>query len=177
MKMTKYDLQDRLEPLAIIERALISGTTASLVSTAALAALARFEGKGAAQPTNSTSHVYWGDEAAGVADVDLRHSVPGYLIHHASAIFWAMLFESITSKAERSLPRMALNAAAVMGTAGLLDYGLLSKRLTPGFERVLTSRSTIIGFASLAAGLVIGGILARKSRTLRGSALNRIRNT
>ena len=40
--------------------ALISGTAASLAMTAALALLAKKEGKGALQPTNSTSHcVAW----------------------------------------------------------------------------------------------------------------------
>jgi hypothetical protein len=139
---------------------------ASVVSTAALAALSRLEGKGAAQPTNSTSHIYWGDEAAAAVAVDLRHTLAGYLIHHASAIFWAVVFEGISER-ENSTGKLARNAAAVMATAGLLDYGLLPKRLTPGFERVLSTRSTIIGFAGLAAGLVIGGILARQSKNLR----------
>jgi hypothetical protein len=93
--------------------------------------------------------------------------VPGYIIHHASAVFWAVLFEGITSERERSTGKLARNAAAVMATAGLLDYGLLPKRLTPGFERVLSTRSTIIGFAGLAAGFVIGGIPARRSSNLR----------
>ena len=146
----------------MIERALVSGTVASVVSTATLALLARLESKGAVQPTNSTSHVYWGKEAAEVAAADLRHSLPGYLIHHGSAIFWALAFEAMTDAAERSPASLARNAAAVMGTAALLDYGLLPKRLTPGFERVLSTRSTVLGFAGLAAGLVIGGLLARQ---------------
>jgi hypothetical protein len=169
MTMTKHRFQDRPELKGIIERALISGTAASLLSTAALAALARLEGKGVAQPTNSTSHVYWGNEAAAVTDPDLRHSVPGYFVHHASAVFWAMLFETITGD-DCSTPKLARNAAAVMATAGLLDYGLLPERLTPGFERVLSTRSTILAFAGLAAGLVIGRMLAQRTSHGRSGA-------
>src|SRR3954467_4233605 len=54
----------RRELSGMMKWALVSGPAASLVSPAPLAALARFEGKGAAQPVNSTSHVYWGEEAA-----------------------------------------------------------------------------------------------------------------
>jgi hypothetical protein len=167
MTTLSHRAPQQTDPRQLIGRALISGSVASVVSTAALGVLALLEGKGAAQPTNSTSHVYWGDQAAAARSVDLRHSVPGYIIHHASAVFWAVLFEGITSERERSTGKLARNAAAVMATAGLLDYGLLPKRLTPGFERVLSTRSTIIGFAGLAAGFVIGGILARRSSNLR----------
>src|SRR3954454_11254827 len=120
--MMRHRQHQRRELSGVMKRALVSGTAASLVSTAALAALARFESKGAAQPVNSTSHVYWGEEAADVSNIDLRHSVPGYLIHHASSIFWAMFFESITSKREYSPGKLARNAAAVAATAVLLDY-------------------------------------------------------
>jgi hypothetical protein len=151
----------RTELAELIDRALVSGTVASMVSSAALAALALVEGKKPARPLNSTSHVVWGDEAGRIGEIDLRHSVTGYLIHHASAVFWAIMFEGITRDTERSTLNLARNAAATMATAGLLDYGLLPKRLTPGFERVLSSRSTVIGLAALAGGLVIGGLLAR----------------
>jgi hypothetical protein len=44
--------------------ALISGTAASLAMTAALALLAKKEGKGALQPINSTSHWLHGEQAS-----------------------------------------------------------------------------------------------------------------
>jgi hypothetical protein len=154
----------RTEPAKLIERALVTGTVASVLSSTALAALALVEGKGPARPLNSTSHVFWGDKAARIGALDLRHSVTGYLIHHASAVFWAVMFEGITRDTDRSTLKLARNAAATVAIAGLLDYGLLPKRLTPGFEQVLSTRSTVIGLAALAGGLVIGGLLVRQRR-------------
>jgi hypothetical protein len=58
--------------------ALISGTAASRAMTAALALLAKKEGKGALQPINSTSHWLHGEQASltrslGVRNTSCRH--------------------------------------------------------------------------------------------------------
>jgi hypothetical protein len=63
--------------------ALVTGTVASVVSTAALALLAKAEGKGALQPTNATSHWLNGDEAARHEEPDAAHILLGYAAHHA----------------------------------------------------------------------------------------------
>src|SRR5437764_5213692 len=69
--------------------ALVTGTAASVVSTAALALLAQGEGKSAFQPTNATSHWLHGDRAASQGEPDTAHTLIGYATHHASALFWA----------------------------------------------------------------------------------------
>ena len=78
--------------------ALVTGTVASIVSTVALAALARSEGKSGVQPTNSTSHWLHGDEAARRENADIAHTSVGYATHHASAVFWALPFEAWLAK-------------------------------------------------------------------------------
>jgi hypothetical protein len=86
--------------------ALVTGTIASLVSTAALAALARYEGKSAVQPTNATSHWLHGDEAGRRESADVAHTAVGYVTHHGSAVFWALRFELWLA---RSPPQSTLN--------------------------------------------------------------------
>jgi hypothetical protein len=66
---------DRSSQLAL--SALVTGTIASVVSTAALAALAKVEGKSGVQPTNSTSHWLHGDRAAAQQGVDFAHTAVG----------------------------------------------------------------------------------------------------
>src|SRR3954470_12433817 len=61
--------------------ALISGATASVASTAALALLAKAEGKSPLQPTNATSHWLHGESAGHVRRADLAHTGVGYLTH------------------------------------------------------------------------------------------------
>jgi hypothetical protein len=57
--------------------ALVTGTVASVVSTAALALVAKAEGKDALQPTNATSHWLHGDEAARHEELDAAHTLLG----------------------------------------------------------------------------------------------------
>jgi hypothetical protein len=74
--------------------ALVAGTAVSIVSTAALALLAKGEGKSAFQPTNATSHWLHGDRAASHRELDAAHTLIGYATHHASAQFWVVPFEA-----------------------------------------------------------------------------------
>ncbi|WFU50751.1 hypothetical protein [Sinorhizobium terangae] len=73
--------------------AVVTGTVTSIVTTVALALLARSEGKSIFQPTNATSHWMYGDAAGSVRSADARHTLFGYCTHHVSAIFWAVPFQ------------------------------------------------------------------------------------
>jgi hypothetical protein len=137
--------------------ALFIGTTASIVSTAALAIIAKVEGKGALQPTNATSHWLHGDRAAAFAQLDTRHTGLGYATHHASALFWAWPFAAwLASRPRRSSAEMLRDASVMSAIAATGDYGITPKRLTPGWELVLPTRSMFAAFAALAVGLALG---------------------
>src|SRR5512142_2779869 len=82
---------DRWQQIGI--SALVTGTAASVASTAALALFARREGKSVFQPTNATSHWLHGDRAASRREPDVAHTLIGYATHHASTLFWAVPFE------------------------------------------------------------------------------------
>ena len=69
--------------------ALVTGTVASIVSTGALALLARGEGKSPFQPTNATSHWLHGDSAASHHELDAAHTLVGYATNHVATLFWA----------------------------------------------------------------------------------------
>lgn len=153
----------------ILLSAAITGTVASLTTTAALAALAKTEGKGALQPTNSTSHWLHGGEAGRVDQADAAHTLVGYGTHHASAFFWALPFQAwLAARPPRSTGELLRNAAVMAGIAATVDYGLVPKRLTPGWEEVLSKRSIAVTFAAmalgLAAGAAISGSLEQQSR-------------
>lgn len=152
-------------PLQIGRAAVVSGSVASVVSTAALALLSTVEGRGAAQPTNATSHWWYGDRAARVASPSAAETAVGYATNHAAAIFWALLFETLRSRLSvRSLSGSAQLAAATAMVAAVVDYGLVPKRLTPGWELVLSRKSTAAAFLALAAGLTLGGMLSEQRR-------------
>ncbi|MGZ9057889.1 MAG: hypothetical protein ACXW14_01450, partial [Burkholderiaceae bacterium] len=75
-----------------LNRGVVSGTWASILSTLALAARGRSESGSALAPINAVSHWYWGDRATREDRPSLKYTVPGYLTHHATSIFWAVLF-------------------------------------------------------------------------------------
>jgi hypothetical protein len=148
--------------------ALVTGTIASLLSTAALAALAGFEGKSGIQPTNSTSHWLHGDEAGRRKSADVAHTAVGYATHHVSAVFWALPFEMWLARSPpRSTADLLAKAAAMSAVAAAIDYGITPRRLTPGWEVVLSKRSMVGAFAGLAVGLAAGALISRELRRSR----------
>jgi hypothetical protein len=143
---------------------IISGSIATAVTTVALGLLARAEGIGAFQPTNSTSHWLHGDSAGTVKKVDIAHSAVGYTTHHASAVFWAFPFEwrLAQSPQEPTTARLARDASIMAAIAAFVDYGLVPKRLTPGWETVLSKRSIAATYVALAAGLTVGALVNQR---------------
>jgi hypothetical protein len=148
-----------------------SGSAASVASTAALAAASKLEAGHPMAALNSTSHWLWGDERARTDDTTLRHTGVGFATHHASAYFWAVLFERFAGEAaERS---MASAVAAGLGTAALacaVDYTVTPRRLTPGFELRLSRPAMAAGFVAFGLGLAAASIQRRLQRQHREEA-------
>jgi hypothetical protein len=142
---------------------LISGSAASVLSTAALAALGKVEAGDTIAPTNATSHWLWGDVAASKNGFQSKYTIPGYLIHHLSAVFWAILLENYYG---HKLDKM--HAAETMKIAGATtaialfsDYKLTPHRLQPGFEMRLSKPSLLAVYVAFAIGLGLGTIAIR----------------
>jgi hypothetical protein len=146
-------------------RGLVGGATSSLLSTAALALLGRQQAGSAYAPTNAVSHWIYGDEALREDAPTLRHTVPGYLIHHGSAMFWSVLFERLCGRLlDRKEPALTLGvAAAASAVACFVDYQLTPKRLQPGFEAHLSRPSLAVVYGSFGLGLALGAMLCRRS--------------
>jgi hypothetical protein len=153
---------------------LVTGSVASAVSTIALGALAKIEGKSSFRPANSTSHWLHGDEAGSDERVDIIHTAVGYATHHASALFWALPFEAwLSSRPPRSSTELLKDAAVMSAIAGVVDYGIVPKRLTPGWELTLSRKSVAAAFVSLAIGLAAGAMVSKKiTAALRTNARN-----
>ena len=145
---------------SLLLRTLVSGAAAAAASTAALALLARAEGKGALQPANSTSHWLNGEQAASFKGADIAHTLIGAATHFAACVFWAALFEWRTGGRAPLAPLPVLrDVLAVSAFAAVVDYTVTPKRFTPGWEFVLSKQSMAVAYAAMAAGLA-GGTLA-----------------
>ena len=146
----------------LLRRALGSGTVAAIASGFTVALLARRRTGHLASGPNATSHVLWGESAGRCHQVDVRHTATGVAIHHASAVFWATGFEWLLAR--RHPPHPVVAAAAVATTAYMVDYHLVPKRLTPGFELHLSAGEVRGAFAAIAAGLAVTAMLRAPRR-------------
>lgn len=144
-------------------QALVSGTFASVLSTAVLAHLGKSNLGKPVAPTNATSHWLWGEQAYAAHDASFRHTVIGYATHHASAVMWATIFERwLNHSGAIRGGEIVRDAAAMTAIASFVDYQLTPPRLRPGFEQHL-SRAELLGvFAAFGAGLALGAILNRQ---------------
>lgn len=147
-----------------LRRGLAGGASASLLSTAALSLLGRRDGSNAYAPLNAISHWIWKDEAYGHVEPSWRYTAPGYLIHHACATFWAVLFERACGKVlDRKDPGATLAAAgATAAVSCFVDYQLTPQRLKPGYEQHLSRPSLALVYGSLGLGLALGAMLCRR---------------
>lgn len=140
--------------------ARVTGTVASLASTAALGLLAKGDGKGVLQPINATSHWLHGDDGAKHGELDVEHTAIGFGTHKASALFWALPFEVwLAARPPRSPFELLRDACAMSAIAAAVDYGATPKRFTPGWELVLSKRSLLATYGALALGLAGGAML------------------
>lgn len=147
-----------------ISRALISGSSASIVSTLALGLCGVHEEGAAAGPINGPSQWLWGQAEAQTRELTWRHTAVGYAIHHAMSLLWANVFEQMQLRSASRLADLramdaCTNAALVAMLAYVVDYGVAPPRLRPGFKKHLGARSIFLVYAAFGAGLALGSLL------------------
>lgn len=144
-------------------QALVSGTLASVLSTAVLALLGKSALGKPLAPTNATSHWLWGERAYNEFDPSFQHTAVGYATHHASAVMWATIFERWLNYSGTLRPsEIVRDAAAMTAIASFVDYQLTPPRLRPGFEAHLSKGALAGVFTAFGAGLALGAILNRQ---------------
>jgi len=109
---------------------------------------------------NATSHFLWGDKAAAHDDYSLQYTATGFVTNHAASVFWAFFYEALAPRRRKAQPAEALvRGAAVSAAAYLVDYHLVPRRLTPGFELRLPRHALVPIYAALALGLSLRDVL------------------
>lgn len=143
-------------------RTLRSGSAAAIATTVVLALRARAEGQALVQPVNATSHWFLGDAAGRSRAVDLKHTLGGYLTHHAASLLWAGVYEALRLWRPQRNPLG--DAAAVSALAAVVDYAVVPKRLTPGWELVVRPRSIALAYAAMGLVLATAAVGRRGGR-------------
>lgn len=116
----------------------------------------------AAAGTNAASQWIWDRPARRARAWSWRYTAVGYVIHHASSIFWSLAHEAWRQRQ----PRPALARAAGVATlAYVVDYHVVPARLSPGFERRIGKRGMLVTYAGFALGLYLVERLHGRQRT------------
>jgi|SRR5688572_13661507 len=144
-------------------KALVSGSIGSLLSTLALVGCGWRELDDPYAPLNGPSQWLFGRQAALKSGASVKHTLPGYLIHHAMSVFWAFLFERIRPRSDEVASAL-LPAATTSAIACFVDYQLTPPRLRPGFERRLSRKSLAVVYVAFAIGLAAGAALQGRQR-------------
>jgi hypothetical protein len=147
------------------KRGLVSGAASSVLSTAALALLGKRGTGSSYAATNAISHWIWGNKAARQDSPSLRYTMMGYLIHHASATFWSVLFERYCAKLldRKETPITLASATAASAVACFTDYKLTPERLHPGYEKRLSRPALAVVYGAFGLGLAAGAMLCRRA--------------
>ena len=75
---------------------------------------------------------------------------------------WAGVYAALAGRGRgRTMARSLIAGVATAGIAYVVDFYVVPKWLTPGFEKRLSNRSLLGIYAALAAGLMIGGASKR----------------
>jgi hypothetical protein len=153
----------KLSPSAGRDSARKAGI-AALVTTATVALCGKLENGDAIQPINDISHIVFGDEAFAQHGASLRYTGTGLSMTKSLTASWAVLHEVLFGEYqdEGNVPVSLAGGAAVAAFAYLIDYHVVPKRLTPGFEEHLSKRSLLAIYVVLGLTLGLGG-LKRKS--------------
>jgi hypothetical protein len=154
-------------------RAAITSVVASAASAAALMLLGHREHGAALRPMNATSHWLQGQDAGRRRGADLGHTAVGLVTHHLASMFWSLVLEKALGPRRRTMPELAASGALTAALAAAVDYLVMPRRLSPGWELALTRKSMAEAFAAMAAGLAAGAFAARETRARRRSSRSR----
>jgi len=145
-----------------LPRVLLTGACAGLLSALALGRRGRQDAGSALVPLNAPSHWLYGAKALHQPRPSWRHTATGLLIHQASSMMWAALFDRVLgSTPTPSTASLARKAALVTGVAAFVDFKAVPERLTPGFEHGLSRKSLVLTYGAFAGGLLLGAMLWR----------------
>jgi hypothetical protein len=144
----------------------VAGTVASVLSTAVLALSGWRQAGSAVAPTNAVSHWLWGDESLHAQKPSWRYTLTGYVTHHLASIFWATLYSRLHGHREdaKTVPQAVAGGVATSAVAYAVDYYMVPKRLTPGYEHRISAGAMLATYGALAAGFALGALLLERTR-------------
>jgi hypothetical protein len=109
---------------------------------------------------NAVTHCLWPRTAYRQQTLSARYTLTGTVIHLGSGIFWGIFFEMFRGS-RRNLTPVVMSAATTAAMAYVVDYHIVPKRVTPGFEAHVPRRTFPVIYAALGLGLALATMIDR----------------
>ncbi len=143
-----------------LRRAVPIAALTSLTTSLTAALCGWRENGNAVAPLNAISHIVWGEEAAQQEKASVRYTATGLMLNTSAMFGWALIFAKLFSARKRNRTVSSLGGGVFVSLlAYVIDYHVVPKRLTPGVEDRLSSRSLLTLYIVLALSLAIGGLV------------------
>jgi hypothetical protein len=136
--------------------ALLPGTVAALLLSVALPALSVAAGRRPLAAVNASAHWLW-PEAGYNGGLHPRYTPVGAVTNAGAALMWGAVMAAALRRTGAPLP----TAIGTALSAAVVDYAILPRRLSPGWEKPLPTWGVAAGFAALALGMVVGARAGR----------------
>lgn len=142
-------------------RIAVSGGLSGLLSMVALARRSRMDSGSGYDALNAPSHWLYGEEAFSKHRFIWRFTAGGFIIHHAAACFWAFFYDRLLRviRARRDPAKIVVATTVLTAIAALIDLKVVPRRLSPGFEHQLSSKSLMWVYGAFGAGLLLGHVV------------------
>jgi hypothetical protein len=119
-------------------------------------------------PINAVSHILYGDEAANHTEPSLAYTATGALLNAGAMFAWGGVYAML----RRAVPQRSASSAIVLSAATaalayVVDYHVVPRRLTPGFEKRLPIEAMACIYGALAIGLAAGDVLTAPAAARR----------
>jgi hypothetical protein len=152
----------RDQPAGALQRAIETGAIVCVATLLAAALRGRADSGSAVAPVNATSHIVFGAEAGRVDLPDVKHTLLGVALNAGASVFWASIHQRLFDRDDRGgIGTSMIGGIAVAALAYLVDYHLVPKRLTPGWEYRVSDRSLAMIFGAMALSLPARRVVQR----------------
>ena len=137
-------------------RSLKTAAFATAATSAALMLASKRETGSPWAAFNAICHMVDGDEPEFPQSFAPRETLLGAGLNASAIGSWAVLYEWLLG--DVPLPSSALWAALATAGIWMVDYRLVPKRFTPGFEKRLGKKSIALAYLALAASFALSPV-------------------
>jgi hypothetical protein len=146
-----------------MQRVLVAGSIVCAATLLAAALRGRADTGSAIAPINATSHIVFGPDAGAIDVPDVKHTMLGVALNAGASVFWAAIYQRLFDRDGQrgGVGTAIVGGAAVAALAYLVDYRLIPRRLTPGWEYRVSDRSLALIFGAMALSLPVRHVFER----------------